>query len=175
MDASALEAGLAFLPLALVIVAAARLASHLLPRIGTRPLMVAGLGIAGSGALLLTAVPARADYVADLLPGFLALGFGIGLTFVSVSVAAMTQISHDEAGLASGLMTTAHELGAALGVAVLAAVATSGIAEHTPAALAAGYADGFTVAAAVAGLLAVAAAVVVPSVRPAPGTSARMH
>ena len=81
--ASPLETGLAFLPLALVIVIAAHLASHLLAHLGTRIVMAAGLLIAAAGALLLTGAPADASYVADLLPGFLALGFGIGLVFVS--------------------------------------------------------------------------------------------
>ncbi|HEX9370608.1 MAG TPA: hypothetical protein VF897_06355, partial [Roseiflexaceae bacterium] len=62
----------------------------------------------------------------DLLPGFLILGLGVGLAFVAASVTAMAEIRHEQAGLASGLMTTAHELGAALGVAILSAIALSG-------------------------------------------------
>jgi EmrB/QacA subfamily drug resistance transporter len=170
LGASALETGLAFLPLTLVILAAAHVASHLLAHLGTRIVMAAGLLISAAGALLLTGAPADADYVADLLPGFLALGFGIGLTFVSVSVTAMHDIEHDSAGLASGLMTTGHEIGAALGVAVLgtvAAAADGGIAR--------GYGDGFVVAAGIAAALALLALLVVPSVRPAPGTSVSLH
>jgi EmrB/QacA subfamily drug resistance transporter len=171
LDASPLETGLAFLPLAFVILVAAHLASRLLSHLGSKIVMAAGLLIAAAGALLLTGAPAaHASYATDLLPGFLALGFGIGLTFVAVSVTAMHDISHDQAGLASGLMTTGHELGAAVGVAVLASVASSaggGIAR--------GYGDGFLVAAAIAAVLAVGALVTVPSVRPAPGTSVSMH
>ncbi|MGZ4271618.1 MAG: MFS transporter [Solirubrobacteraceae bacterium] len=169
LNASALETGLAFLPLALVIVAGAHVASRLLPRAGTRVVMVAGLAIAAAGALLLTGAPEHAAYGRDLLPGFLALGFGIGLTFVSVSVAAMADVDHADAGLASGLMTTAHELGAAIGVAVLAAVATSG------AGIADGYGRGFTVAAAVAAFAALLAAVSAPAVRPPAGAAVAMH
>jgi EmrB/QacA subfamily drug resistance transporter len=170
LDASPLETGLAFLPLALVILVAAHLASHLLSHLGTRNVMAAGLLIAAAGALLLSDAPSDAGYVADLLPGFLALGFGIGLTFVAVSVTAMNDVAHEEAGLASGFMTTGHELGAALGVAVFASVATragGGIAQ--------GYGDGFVVAAGVAAVLAVVALVTVPSVRPAAGTKLSMH
>jgi EmrB/QacA subfamily drug resistance transporter len=172
MDASAIEAGLAFLPLALVILLAAHVASNLLPRVGTRPLMVGGLLLTAAGALLLTGVPAEASYASDLLPAFLAIGFGIGLTFVSVSVAAMSDVEHETAGLASGLMTTGHELGAALGVAVLAAVAAGA---GGSAGIVNGYTDGFVVAAAIAGLLALVAAAVVPSVRPAAGQRVSMH
>jgi MFS family permease len=171
LDASPLQTGLAFLPLTLVILVAAHLASRLLPHVGTKLLLAAGLLIAGGGALLLTGAPAaHASYIADLLPGFMALGFGIGLTFVSVSVAAMNDVGHDQTGLASGLMTTAHELGAAVGVAVLASVAGGaggGIAQ--------GYGDGFLVAAALAGVLAVGALLAVPSVRPAAGAAIAMH
>jgi EmrB/QacA subfamily drug resistance transporter len=171
LDASPLQTGLAFLPLTLVILVAAHLASRLLPHVGTKLLLAAGLLIAGGGALLLTGAPAaHASYIADLLPGIMALGVGIGLTFVSVSVAAMNDVGHDQTGLASGLMTTAHELGAAVGVAVLASVAGGaggGIAQ--------GYGDGFLVAAALAGVLAVGALLAVPSVRPAAGAAIAMH
>lgn len=105
----------------------------------------------------------------DMLPGFLLIGVGVGLVFVAVTVSAMVDVSHEEAGLASGIMTTAHELGAALGVAVLAAVAASGsnpVGE---------YGDGFFVAAAIAGLLALVAALALPVLRPAPGTHVSMH
>jgi hypothetical protein len=120
-------------------------------------------------------VPADARYAADLLPGFVALGFGIGLTFVSVSVTAMHDVRRDRAGLASGLMATAHELGAAIGVAVLSSVATSGVDAGPAAGIAAGYGDGFLVAAGAAAALAVAALVSVPSVRPARGGGVPMH
>jgi EmrB/QacA subfamily drug resistance transporter len=170
LDASPLETGLAFLPLAVVIVIAAHLASHLLAHVGTRIVVAAGLLIAAAGALLLSGAPPDASYVADLLPGFLALGFGIGLVFVSVSVTAMHDISHDQAGLASGLMTTGHELGAAIGVAVLASVATG-----AGGGIALGYGDGFLVAAGVAVVLAAVALLTVPSVRPELGSSISMH
>ena len=165
---SALETGLAFLPLTVVILAGAHVASHLLPRLGSRVLMTAGLLISAGGAVFLTGAPNDAAYVADLLPGFLALGFGIGLTFVSVSVTAMHDVAHERAGLTSGIMTTAHEVGAALGVAVLASVALggdTGLAYH----------DGFLVAAGVAVALAAVAALLAPAVRPAPGAKASMH
>jgi Na+/melibiose symporter-like transporter len=175
LHASALETGLAFLPLTLVILVGAHVASRLLPRTGTRPLMVTGLALAAIGAFLLSGVPGHGSYAPDLLPGFLALGFGVGLTFVSVSVAAMADVAHDNAGLASGLMTTAHELGAAIGVAVLSAVAAGGGNAVSVSGLVSGYGDAFLVAAAVATVAALTAVLAVPSVRPAPGTSHSMH
>jgi len=166
---SALKTGLAFLPLALVILAAAHLAAHLLSHAGSRLVAMVGLALTAGGALLLAIAPDRASYLADMLPGFLLIGVGVGLVFVAVTVTAMADVSHEAAGLASGIMTTAHELGAALGVAVLAAVAAS---SSNPVG---DYGDGFFVAAAIAGLLALVAAFALPVLRPAPGTHVSMH
>ena len=166
---SALKTGLSFLPLALVILAAAHLASHLLSHAGSRIVAVVGLVMTAGGALLLALAPDRATYLTNMLPGFLLLGAGVGLVFVAVTVSAMADVGHEEAGLASGIMTTAHELGAALGVAVLAAVATS---NGNPVS---GYGNAFFVAAAIASLLAVVAAFALPVLRPAPGTHVSMH
>ena len=166
---SALKTGLSFLPLALVILAAAHLASHLLSHAGSRIVAVVGLVMTAVGALLLALAPDRATYLTNMLPGFLLLGAGVGLVFVAVTVSAMADVGHEEAGLASGIMTTAHELGAALGVAVLAAVATS---NGNPVS---GYGNAFFVAAAIASLLAVVAAFAIPVLRPAPGTHVSMH
>lgn len=172
---SPLETGLAFLPLTLVILAGAHAGSHLLPRIGSRWVVVAGLLVAATGATLLSAAPADPAYVADLLPGYLALGLGIGMTFVAVSVAAMDDVPHEIAGLASGLMTTAHELGAAIGVAVLAAVATAGDRAASVAGIVDGYDAGFVIAGSVAATVALVAALALPSVRPEPGMAHGMH
>ncbi len=162
--ASPLRVGLEFLPLALVIGAGAHLASRLLPLAGSRALIVAGLVVMGAGALLLTGVSARSGYLTGFLPGLLVVGMGAGLVFAATAVTAMSDIAEDRAGLASGLMTTAHEIGAALGVAVFSAVAVA-----AGGGIAAGYRHGFMVAAAVAAGLAVVAAVAVPAVRPAAG------
>ena len=166
---SALKTGLSFLPLALIIFATAHLASRLLPHAGSRVVALGGLALTAGGAVLLAAAPDHASYATNLLPGFLLLGAGVGLVFVAVTVTAMADVRHEQAGLASGIMTTAHELGAALGVAVLAAVA---IANGNPVS---GYGNGFLVAAAIAAVLAVFAVVALPAFRPAPGTHASMH
>ena len=168
--ASALRAGLEFLPLALVIGAAAHLASRLLPRAGSRVLIVAGLVVMGAGALLLTGVSARSGYLTGFLPGLLVTGIGAGLVLPAAAITTMSDIAEDRAGIAAGLMTAAHEIGAALGVAVFSAVAVA-----AGGGIAAGYRHGFTVAAAVAGGLAVMAALLVPAVRPAAGARVAVH
>jgi EmrB/QacA subfamily drug resistance transporter len=174
LDATALETGLAFLPFALVIGAGAHFASRALPRIGSRYVAITGLALMAVGAATLAAAPDRAAYGTDLLPGFLVLGAGVGMVFVAMSVTAMADVSHEGAGLASGLMTTAHELGAALGVAVLSAVAASATSA-AGSSFASGYEDGFIVSAVVAAVLAVVAAVAVPAVRPAAGARIGIH
>jgi EmrB/QacA subfamily drug resistance transporter len=174
LGASPIKTGLEFLPLVAAIAIAAHLASHLLPRLGTRLLAAAGLVLIAGGAILLVLAPARASYTTELLPGFLLIGLGVGLVFPAASVTAMSSIEEERAGLASGLMMTAHEIGAALGVAILSAVAAASAAA-TGIRFAAGYQNGFLTAAAVAAVLALFALLAVPSVRPAPGTKVAIH
>ena len=161
---SALETGLAFLPLVVVIGFAAHAGPHLLAHAGARAVVVLGLVLAAGGNLVLAGAPDSAAYVTDLLPGYVLLGLGIGLVFVSVSVTAMADVDHERAGLASGLMTTAHEIGAALGVALFSAVAVDG-----------GFGDGALLAASIAAVLALVALFAVPSYRPAAGHRVALH
>jgi EmrB/QacA subfamily drug resistance transporter len=164
---SALDTGLAFLPLVVAISLGVHVTSHFVGRSGTRVFVVAGLGLVSIGTLLLALAPDGASYLPDLLPGFLVFGLGVGLAFPAVSITALSQIDHEHAGLASGLLSTAHEIGAALGVAAFSAIAAG--------ASAGGYGDACLAAAIVAGVLAAAAAITVPAVRPAPGTAVSMH
>jgi MFS family permease len=123
MGHSAVVTGVAFLPLAVAITLSAAAASKLLPRTGPKPLMVVGLVVAAGGGFLLADIGVHPGYIADVLPGFLVLGAGVGPLFVAISVAAMSRVPRATSGLASGLMMTGHEIGAALGVASLSAVA----------------------------------------------------
>jgi EmrB/QacA subfamily drug resistance transporter len=173
IGASALETGLAFLPLVIVIGLAAQVGQQLLGRIGGRGVVVGGLGLIGVGYVLLADASFNASYLADLLPGFLLIGFGVGFVFVAVSVTGMADVDTERAGLASGLMTTGHELGAALGVAAFSAVALGSGGEVTSGAgIAAGYGDASIAGAVIAGALALLAAVAVPALRPARASEA---
>jgi EmrB/QacA subfamily drug resistance transporter len=173
-DATALETGLGFLPLAFSIGIGAHVASAVMPRSGSRVLAAAGLVLTAIGGVLLAVAPDRAAYAADILPGLLAIGFGVGMVFPAVSVTAMSRVEAHQAGLAAGVLSTAHEVGAALGVAVLAAVAAIGGAA-TDAGVAAGYEDGFLAVAGIALALAAMAVVAVPSVRPGAHAHAMAH
>jgi EmrB/QacA subfamily drug resistance transporter len=162
---SALETGFAFLPLVLVIAAGAKVAGRVIGRTGPHGLAALGLLLVGAGAGLLSLAPDVASYGTDVLPGFMVLGFGVGLVFPAGSIAAMSKVEEEAAGLASGLIATGHELGAAFGVAAISAVATGAST------FVAGYADGFAYVAAVAAVIAVAAALATPRARP----SAQAH
>src|SRR5918998_2453185 len=121
IGASALESGLGFLPLAVAIGMSAHFASAAMPRTGSRLLVVVGLALTAAGALGVAVAPDPAGYAADILPGLLAIGFGLGLVFPGVSVTAMSRVEHHQAGLAAGVVSSALEVGAAPGGAVLSA------------------------------------------------------
>jgi EmrB/QacA subfamily drug resistance transporter len=157
---SALETGLSFLPLVLVIAAGANVSQRVIGRVGSRGLAAIGFLLVGAGALLLVLAPDVATYGTDVLPGFVVLGFGVGVIFPAGSIAAMSKVGEETAGLASGLVATGHELGAAFGAAASSAVAAGA------ATFASGYADGFVAVAVVAALVAFVAIVAAPRVRP---------
>ena len=151
LGSSAIVAGLEFLPLAAVITASAAAAAHLLPHTGPRALIAAGLLLAAAGSVYLAQLGPDSSYLTGVLPAFLILGAGVGPMFVAISVAAMGDVRPEESGLASGLMMTGHEVGAAIGVAALTAVAGE---VTTRAGLIAGYPDAFwCIAAAMVALL----------------------
>jgi EmrB/QacA subfamily drug resistance transporter len=133
---SALRTGLSYLPLAGGIIIAAGAASAAVTRIGFKPVLITGLLLISGALLWFSQVPAvGGTFVADLLGPSLLAAFGLGLSFVPVTIAAMTGTRPHEAGLASGLVNTAQQIGGALGLALLATIANS----RTHAALAGGH------------------------------------
>jgi predicted MFS family arabinose efflux permease len=120
---SPVKAGAAYLPITAGFAIAGGLASQLVTRIGTRPVVVAGCLIAGAGIYLVSRVPLHGSYVTDLLPGFLVMSLGAGSVFVSVTAAANAGVPSDKAGLAAGLLNSSQQIGSALGLAILSAVA----------------------------------------------------
>jgi MFS family permease len=117
-----LQAGFAYLPLAGGIAVATAIANRLVTRLGPRPLAIAGLAIAAFGMARMGHAPAVADYAVDVLPNLVILGIGAGLSFVSITTAALDRVDDAAAGLASGLLSTTVQLGGAVGIAVLAGV-----------------------------------------------------
>ena len=180
---SPLEAGLAFLPMTLSIVLGSMLASRAVDRVGVKSLLAAGMAIQAIGLLLFATVSPEGTYLGDVLAPSLLVAGGIGMSFVPVTIAAVAGVAPGEAGLASGLVNTARLMGGALGLAVVATLATSrahaqlvsGHALHT--AMTDGYHLGFTVGAGFAAVGALVALLVLPQVRrrrglePAPADS----
>jgi MFS family permease len=175
MGYSALHAGVAFLPLALAITAGTHVAGKLLSRTSPRTIAAGGLALATVGAALLSLVGPDASFASDLLPGMLMFGAGIGLVFVAVSVSAMTGIPAQHAGMASGFLMTGHEVGAALGVAVLSAVAPAAGSLTDPAGVVDGFSTAFVAAAVTAALVGVLAYLRMPAARVTGGAAMSMH
>jgi MFS family permease len=122
---SALRAGLAFLPVTLGIIAGAGLSNLLIRRVGVRAVGISGMTIASVGLLVLSRIPVHGTYLGDLLPGLMIMAFGMGLTFVPITLIATTNVGAEDAGLASGLLNTAQQLGGAIGLAVLSTLAAN--------------------------------------------------
>jgi EmrB/QacA subfamily drug resistance transporter len=123
---SPLEVGLAFAPSTLIMGAfSLGLSAKLVIRYGYRPPLVVGLTLAAIGLLLFARAPVDGTFVVDVLPSMVLLGFGAGMAFNPVLMAAMNDVDPSEAGLASGLVNTSFMMGGALGLAVLASVAAS--------------------------------------------------
>jgi hypothetical protein len=160
---SALRGGLVFLPMALALVAGTHVAAHLAGKLAGRGIAAGGLAVVAGGAFLLSRADAGTSYLSGLLPGLLVVGLGAGLVFAAVSGAAMAGIPPQHAGLASGFLMTGHEVGAALGVAALAAVA--GTAGSFTSAL--GASDAFARGALATAVAAVVLAVVAAAWMPA--------
>ncbi len=171
LDYEPLTAGLAYLPLALTIIVSAGAASALVTRIGFKPTLIAGMLLIAAGLVWFAQVSAPGGtYLGDILFPSLLAAVGLGLAFVPTTIAAVTGIRPDEAGLASGLINTSQQVGGALGLAVLAAVATSrtddvfASGERNPAvALTQGFQDAFMVGAGLALLGALLAATLISS------------
>ncbi len=123
---SPLEVGLGFAPSTIIMGAfSLGLSARLVMRYGYRPPLAVGLTLAACGLLLFARAPVDGTYVVDVLPSMVLLGFGAGMAFNPVLMAAMNDVEPSEAGLASGVVNTSFMMGGALGLAVLASVAAS--------------------------------------------------
>ena len=122
---SAMQAGAAYLAIALTAVVSSGISQALVTRVGVKPILATGMTLLAGGLLYFTQVSPQGSYVGDLLPGFLLVGVGLGFSFVPVSIAALAGIGGREAGLASGLINTTQQVGGALGLAVLATISTT--------------------------------------------------
>jgi len=123
---SPLQVGLAFLPGNVIMAAfSLGLSAKLVMRFGFRIPLAAGLAIAALALLWFARAPVGGNFLVDILPSMILIGIGGGMAFNPVLLAAMSQVEPQESGLASGVVNTAFMMGGALGLAVLASVASS--------------------------------------------------
>jgi EmrB/QacA subfamily drug resistance transporter len=122
---SPIQTGVAYLPLTVGFIIAASISSQLFARIGTKPVVVLGTVISAAGLYWLSLIPVDGSYVSDILPGLMIVSIGMGGVFTGLTTAANAGVDQDKAGLAAGLLNTGQQRGAALGLAILSAVATA--------------------------------------------------
>jgi EmrB/QacA subfamily drug resistance transporter len=122
---SPIEAGLSYLPLAVSIILAAAIGSQLVTRIGFKPVLAIGMALIATALAWFSQVSADGSFAVDILGPSLLVATGLGLAFVTTTIAAVSGVREQESGLASGLINTSQQIGGALGLAVLSTVATS--------------------------------------------------
>jgi EmrB/QacA subfamily drug resistance transporter len=142
---SPIAAGAAYLPVTAGVGLSSGIATKLLPRTGTRPVLVAGTLLGAAGVCWLSRIGVHGSYPTSILPGLLVMALGLGAVFVGVQTAANTGVPADKAGLAAALITASSTIGGALGLAIFSAIA-AGRTHHLltvgaslPAALTAGF------------------------------------
>jgi MFS family permease len=170
----ALQTGLAFLPCSTVMgVLSLRYSERLIMRFGPRTTLIPGLALIALALALFARTPAHGHYVLDVLPSAILIGVGVGAAFPALATLAMSGATPEDAGLASGLVNTTMQVGAALGLAVLATLSasrTAHLTRHGAAqveALTGGYRLAFLIAAALVGVALVIAIAVLRTPPPA--------
>jgi len=174
-----MQVGLAFLPTNLIMAACSiGISAKLIARFGIKPPLAAGLACAVAGLVLFARAPLDGSFTLDVLPPMLLLGFGAGIAFNPVLMAAMNDVAPEESGLASGVVNTSFMMGGALGLAILASIAGShtdvllGLGEPRVTALNEGYHRAFLAGALCAALaMLVGIAMIRPRAAAAPAAS----
>jgi EmrB/QacA subfamily drug resistance transporter len=165
---SAVETGLAFSAFAGSVVVASNLAQRVVARIGVRQTLTLGLALSAASVAYLTRMPIRADYFGDLFPAFIVGGTGLGLSFVPVTISSLQGIGRSDAGVASGLINTSRQIGGAVGLAAVTAIAATSTGHVTSSVtLDHGYQTALYVLTGLSVLAAVAAATLLRAPKPA--------
>jgi EmrB/QacA subfamily drug resistance transporter len=176
LDYSAVQTGLAFLPMTLSIgVLSVAVTPRLLHRFGAKQTLIPGLVMTLAGLILFARIPVDATYWPDLFPAFLLLGLGAGTSFMPLITLAMSEVPKADAGLGSGLINVSQQMSAAIGVAVLGTLAASRTSDLTAeghsqaSALTSGFHFSFTIASCCVALgIVLAAAILRPVQAPGP-------
>jgi len=122
---SPVQSGAAFVAFAGTVVVISNVAQLVVGRIGVRPTLAAGMGLSALSVGLLTGLPVHGHYFSDLFPAFVLGGAGMGLSFVPVTIASLTGVDRADAGVASGLVNTSRQIGGAIGLAAVTAIASA--------------------------------------------------
>jgi predicted MFS family arabinose efflux permease len=122
---SPLKTGFAYLPLSAAIIISAGIASQLVTRLGFKPVLLTGQAFVVAGLVWFGQVSVGGGFTSDVLGPSLLAAVGLGFTFVPVTIASVSGVSERDSGLASGLINTAQQVGGALGLAILAAIANA--------------------------------------------------
>jgi EmrB/QacA subfamily drug resistance transporter len=169
---SAFDAGVQFVPMGIAAIASAVVGAQLVTRLGTRVAYIGGSAIGVVGLLLISRAGVDASYATDILPGFVVFGLGLPLVGVANQIAAVAEVPHGDAGAASGIVTTAFQVGGAIGLALVSTAATSRVGDalatgaSQPQALADGFERGMIVAAGIAVVNLLVGAVRAPRIKP---------
>ena len=168
--------GLSFLPFPLVLGFTSTRIPKLVAKYGFRRFLIAGPLLVAAAVLWLSRLQVGTSYLEGLLPAFILMPIGMGMTFMPTIAAATSGVPAHEAGLASGLISTSQQMGGALGLAILSGVAASATASNLHLGVAAATVHGYSVAFMVsAAFMLVAAAVAIGVIRQkakVPGTNA---
>jgi predicted MFS family arabinose efflux permease len=141
---SAIKAGLSYLPLAVSIIISAGIASQLVTKVGFKSVLAAGMALIAAALVWFSQISVDGTFVADILGPSLLAAVGLGFSFVTTTIAAVSGVQEHEAGLASGLINTTQQIGGALGLAILSAISISVIgSSHTAADLTNGFQSAF--------------------------------
>jgi EmrB/QacA subfamily drug resistance transporter len=127
---SAIRSGAAFSGFALTVVVVSNLAQMVVGRVGVRPTLTLGLLISAASVALLTRLPVHGHYFWDLFPPFVLGGAGMALSFVPVTIASLAGVAQSEAGVASGLVNTSRQIGGAIGIAAVTAIAATSTSHY---------------------------------------------
>ena len=122
---SPIHAGLSYLPLAVTIILAAGIGGELVTRFGFKPILAVGMLSVSAGLLWFSQVSVGGGFLTDILGASLLAAIGLGLGFVTTTIAAVSGVEDREQGVASGLINTSQQIGGALGLAVLSTIATT--------------------------------------------------
>ena len=150
---SPIKTGLAFLPMNLAIIATATTAqTRIVPRIGPRPLVVTGMLLAATAMFVFARLEVSSTYAADVLPGLLCVGVGLGCIFAPAISTATSGVDPSDAGVASAMVNTSQQVGGSIGTALLSTIFASAVTDYAvgrppgPATLAAASVSGYTTA-----------------------------